>query len=397
MPIGNMLAAFGNRPSIMQEVEAQKANQMQNSLAQYRLNSAIRDEQKQNRLSEIYGRYASGDKGALDEMATVSPEWHMQIQKNLMDMEKGQREQLAAQLEETGRMAMVADTPDKWSQMFPELPFEQRGALLARASATKGVFEAIQKQEEQAYTQFKDDRAYNLDIMQFGETRRHNRASENKAGTSFSVGPDGTVTYSEGGAIGLQKPTLNKIEEKQFNATEALSRLNTIHNSFKPEFATFGGRGEALFTGLKDKAGIKLSKSEATNLREFSTYRRDAISHLNRTLNELSGAAVSPAEAERLKAELPDPGTGLFDGDGPTEFKAKADASTRAMKQAAIRYHYSKRSGMDPFSIDLADVDKLMDQRGSELEAQISSQNPGMDPVTIDAMVKDQLSREFGI
>lgn len=186
MPIGNMLAAFGNRPSVLQAAEANRGVALNNRLSQYRLDSAIQAEQKQNRLGELYGRYASGDKAALDEMATVSPEWHMQIQKNLTEMDAAQREQLAAQLEESGRMALVADTPDKWGQLFPDVPFEQRGSLIARASAAKGVFDAIQEQEKQAYAQQKDSQAFDLqrrgqDITLRGQDMTDARARESNS------------------------------------------------------------------------------------------------------------------------------------------------------------------------------------------------------------------------
>lgn len=401
MPIGNMLAAFGNRPSVLQQAAENENIAMTNRLNQYKLESAIRDEQKKNKLSELYSRGVSGDKSAFNEMAGVDPVFHQQVQKNLIDMEKGQRDQLMAQLEESGRMALAADTPDKWSQLFPDVPFEQRGQLISRASAAKGVFDAIQEQEKNAYNRFKDDRAFNLDASQFNETRRHNRETEkisaNKSGASFTVGPDGTVTYSEGGTVGLQKPTLNKIEDKQLNATESLSRLNNINASFKPEFLTYGAGWTQLKSRVMEKSGVPLSKEDSTKVREFSRFKRDALSNLNRTINELTGAAMAEKEAQRIVSELPNPGQSLFDGDGPTEFKAKLDAATRDMKRAIIRYNYAKQAGLNPFKIDLADVDALMDRRGSEIEAQLKAQNPNVDPNTLDAMVRDQLNREFGV
>lgn len=400
MPIGNMLANFGNRGGLLTRMEQSRGIGIRNNLNEYALGSAIRAENKQNRLGELYSKALGGDQGAAQEMAGLDPEFHMQLQTKIQALNDAQRKQLLEENEQYGRMLYMAKDNPQALQQLGLTPEQANMALLKSTALSESLFKTM---TESPYQNISVDDAgvpygFNKRTGTYDRLPGAQQFQNPPSGMAVDVGPDGTVSFRQGpGMGGLQKPTLNKIEEKQLNATEALSRLNTINQSFKPGFATFGGRFEAFFSGMKDKAGLKLSKDEATNLREFSTYRRDAISHLNRTLNELSGAAVSPAEEERLKAELPDPGTGLFDGDGPTEFKAKADASTRAMKQAVIRYHYAKRSGMDPFAIDLADVDKLMDQRGSELEAQLSSQNPGMDPVTIDAMVKDQLSREFGI
>lgn len=217
--------------------------------------------------------------------------------------------------------------------------------------------------------------------------------------TMLDVGPEGGVTFRRGKASSLQKTTRANLEKKQFSAVDTLARLNAVKAGFKPEYQTYSSKWSALKLGISEKAGMDIGPEDKQFLNDFSVYRRNTFSNLNKTLNELSGAAVTEHEMKRLQKELPDVGTGLFDGDSPTEFKAKMDSSIKAQKRAVIRYRYALQNDMNPLKtgIELGDVDALIERRGQELEQLLLSENPNIDEATLTNLVTEQLKQEFGL
>ncbi len=197
----------------------------------------------------------------------------------------------------------------------------------------------------------------------------------------------------------LQNPTSAKIEEKLLNSTEALSRVKSIQTSFKPEYLQLGTRLGAATSSMKDFIGVKLSPEETAQLSDYTGFKRASVDNMNRLLNELSGAAVSPAEGKRIEASQPSAGTGVFDGDSPVVFKRKMDDVTKQMQHATLRYNYALRNGMNPLKtgIALEDIPQLIEKRGSEIEKQIKKSNPSLQQDAIDMQTKLQLGQEFGM
>lgn len=147
------------------------------------------------------------------------------------------------------------------------------------------------------------------------------------------------VKIGESGDMsGLTNTVKSGVQEKQFNAERAISRLESIRESFRPEFLTFGSKAERAALSVQAKAGLPLSDSQTKTLQDFAEFRVAAFNNMNTLLNELSGAAISPAEAERLKEELPDPGTGIWDGDDPVTFQAEMDAIARNLEEQVRQY-----------------------------------------------------------
>ena len=85
---------------------------------------------------------------------------------------------------------------------------------------------------------------------------------------------------------------------------------------------------------------MELGPETQQQIRDFTRFRTNTLQNLNRTLNELSGAAVSPAEAARLKAELP------TESDSPTEFLAKTENIERQLEAAIARNQQLLESGV---------------------------------------------------
>lgn len=262
------------------------------------------------------------------------------------------------------------------------------------------------------------------------ETNRHNRASERTADYSArnkseplveiydAASPTGSrmvprgqaagqpgkpsskmsLTYDEQGrpiidigGAGPTKSTENEIGKRQLNAVDALDRLSQVEKSFDPSFLTYGGKLKDITTNLQDKAGIPLSPDDQAFQQKYTEFAANTAGNLNATLKELSGTAVNASELPRMEKQLPS------EKDGPQKFKAKLDVSTKNFRRAIIRYRYATQIGIDPLKsgIELADVDKLIERRGHELE-QSFMQDKTLSPKQIEGMVTQQLKSEFG-
>ncbi|MET0063213.1 MAG: hypothetical protein ABW176_13055 [Candidatus Thiodiazotropha endolucinida] len=215
------------------------------------------------------------------------------------------------------------------------------------------------------------------------------------SGMQLNVGPDGQVSFAQGRPIALTDSNRNKVQEKQFNTMEHLARLGAIQEAYRPEFQQFGTRAGAAWTSLKEKAGVNPSPEEQQQLNDISVYRRHAVDNLNTVIKQASGATVTTQEEKRLKDGMPNPGLGIFDGDSPTEFQAKLDATVGELQKAAMRYHYAQIHGLDISSIPLSSIESMMDKRGSQLETQFMKQ--GMTQQQAERAALEQVRKEFGL
>lgn len=196
------------------------------------------------------------------------------------------------------------------------------------------------------------------------------------------------------------KPAQNKVDEGLLDAGMRLQMLSAIEKQFKPEFQQVGTRWDALKLAWRDKTGLdlaKLDQGERQRLTEFSQFKRNSIDALNRYIQSVTGAAMTNQEAERILRGLPNPGTGLFDGDSPTEFKAKMDDAIKQVRMAEARLVYIKRNGLSLGDVSLDRMPSLMNGRGVELEGLIKKQQPNLADADVRKLVKRNLAQEFGL
>lgn len=206
---------------------------------------------------------------------------------------------------------------------------------------------------------------------------------------------------------GLAKPTVNTLEERTLNAASQLGRLSEIRKRYNPQFQEIPKRLQMLGLSWSSKLGSqlggKLNPAQTKELRDYASFRATSVNNLNTILKELSGAAVTPQEYERIKSEQPTAGTGLFDGDDPVSFESKMGTSEQLTRSAIARYNYMRAQGLN-FSKDnidqflsLDDVPATIEQRGSQIEQKIRQQNPQIQPQALEEMTTRQLKKEFGI
>lgn len=204
----------------------------------------------------------------------------------------------------------------------------------------------------------------------------------------------------------LAKPALNALQEKQLNSTEQYARLKGIEQSWKPEYQTIEARLGFKWNSLLDKFSStrnSLTPQQRQDLASYSANRAEALNNLNQYIKEITGAAMTIAEAERIKKAQPNPGEGIFDGDSPIEFEAKMKNSIRMSKMALARYNYLVRNGF-PADVNqmakhlpLDDMPKFIQQRTNAIRKQILDASPGLKPQDVTPLVQQRLRAEFGI
>lgn len=211
----------------------------------------------------------------------------------------------------------------------------------------------------------------------------------------------GTFEVSTGSDITTK--TKGALEEGIVNATDSLVTIKDIKDSFLPEYQTIATRWEAFKTGVQEKVeGIpplewvanQFGEGDRQLLRDFTVYKRRAFDNMNTVIQQISGTAVSPAEADRLIRQLPNPGTGFFDGDSPTQFYGKLLDVERSLKRVVARYSYARRNGIDPMAMDLMEIEGIMEERWRDI---FKSLPQDQDEVERASETDRRVKEEFGL
>jgi hypothetical protein len=131
------------------------------------------------------------------------------------------------------------------------------------------------------------------------------------------------------------KPTINTLQDTVLNAGESIGRLTQIEQLYDRDFLTLEGKIGQWWRKSKDFLNVDLSPEDQKQLEAYTDFQSSAMDNLNLVLNQLSGAAISPAEAKRIRAAWPDPAK-----DSPREFISKVRARMRDLKLAKARATY---------------------------------------------------------
>ena len=191
----------------------------------------------------------------------------------------------------------------------------------------------------------------------------------------------------------LSKGTATEVEKQQLNTGDQIARLNNIQFSYRPEFLNIKFRAGQAWNTLKDKIG-NLPAEEKVTLANYSTYKQNSIQNLNLTIKDLTGAAMSDAESGRIISSLPNPGTGVFDGDSPTEFESKLNNGIQQAKYALARKEYALKNGLKWQNIDLGKMPVIIENRAEAIAKQYKLNLE--DPKDRNTILR-QLAAEFGV
>jgi len=191
----------------------------------------------------------------------------------------------------------------------------------------------------------------------------------------------------------LSKTTAGDVEKGVMATADAVTRLNNIQFSYRPEYQKIGYRSTQAWSTIKDKFGT-LSPAEKTQLTQYSQYKQNSLQNLNQTIKDITGAAMGVQEAERIISTLPNAGTNIFDGDSPTEFEAKLTNAVKQTKYALARKGYALKKGLNWENISLESMPNILKSRGAEIAKQYNlDPNKPADLNTINR----QMAAEFGV
>lgn len=200
----------------------------------------------------------------------------------------------------------------------------------------------------------------------------------------------------EMGGSGMGAAAKNRVQGDILGAGETLSALTSIRSRFRPEFQTLGKRLGVALDRMRDRLNPEsLTDAERTEMQGFAQYRSEAAQLFSNTLKELSGAAVTPHEMKRAEAWLPNPGTGVFDGDSPAELQAKIDRFEDFTRKALAKSAFIERHGLTVNDISLDEIPRAMQKRGDELMTRYRRQ--GVSEGEAKRAVKMRLADEFGL
>jgi len=219
------------------------------------------------------------------------------------------------------------------------------------------------------------------------QRKKVGQIAESRTGTAAEKGAPKIYTGQ------LSKTTAGEVEKSVITTADAVTRLNNIQFSYRPEYQNIGFRTKQAWGTLKDKFG-GLSSTEKTQLTNYSQYRQNALQNLNQTIKDITGAAMGVQEAERIIATLPNAGTGIFDGDSPTEFESKLNNGISQTKYALARKNYALRKGLNWESTPLDKMPSIINERGAAIAKQYN-----LDPKKAADLqtINRQLAAEFGV
>jgi hypothetical protein len=320
------------------------------------ISDALDQRREKKRLSEIGGMIQTGNLSGAAGAAYASGDLGTGI-----DLTKLDESQKKNAMEIIGKGVWQANTPELWGNFINSVE-KQTGKNLSQYRDPSN--------RKALLLQFpKDDPEFGSigaggSIFDKSSGRIVATAPKSPSGPGMSVTlPDGTVMQVGGGNNApLGKPAEGDIQKRSINAAEIGSRLAGIMQGYDAKYLTIGNRiGNEILSGWAKLNPNSLDEHQKKELGDFAEFKSDSIGNLNSVMNELSGAAVSDQEAGRIRAQFPNPGTGIFDGDDPVSFARKANKVIDNTNKALARYQYYQLVGVPSNleEIPLNDVKKV--------------------------------------
>jgi len=236
---------------------------------------------------------------------------------------------------------------------------------------------------------FKTDNPQNLTTEQF------NKVLDAAKGYKKS-GAGGDIINYPPGAVPVGKEGQNKLDALALTTGDRLAQLNRIEESFNPAYLETRFKGTQALRAIGEKSGLsKLTPAQQQELTAFTQFQQDSVRSLNAYINEVTGAAIGQGEeADRIKAGMPNPGAGLFDGDSPTQFNAKLKNTLKDLRTVEARVQYIKANGLKLVDVPLNKMPDIMRKRETEL---IKSLGLDVSKPEDKAILRNRLASEFGL
>lgn len=412
----------------------------------YRANEqaqATKDRAQQNALTGLYRQdgaaIAQGDQNALNRLAQFNPRAALQVQGDRLEMD-ATRQGMAIQQEE---MQMVRkQAAEQAAQFAAGLSAQERAAQAAKIEA--GVAAGMQAQSPEQWDRFMASQGLDQYVGQFGqrnmiaaqfmgvadslkafgeqkgfrpadptEAQQYGSMAgqiDEKTGRFYpinppsslemTVSPDGTVTTRQGagGKSGLTNTGKSALDGKEISSRDTLAAVerieqNLVENPDLLDAQSLSGQVKRMGLEWKDFiTGGDLTDDQARYLVEVTTMRGDVLENVNRTIKEITGAAMGVQEAKRIIATLPNV------NDSPTVFKAKLDRVMDQTRMSVARYNYWRNSGLGGKPQDaasLSEMNQIMAARAKELAQEAEAS--GATGEEARAIAVAAFKKEFGL
>ena len=233
---------------------------------------------------------------------------------------------------------------------------------------------------------FPDTPLYALDEKQAGQLNA--RLLKDKLATNNASASKTNIYTGD-----LSKTTQSKVEDQVLSMGDAITRLNDIQATYRPEYQNIKFKFGQSWASIKDKFGI-LPPADKNTLAAYSVYKQNATQNLNQTIKDLTGSAMGESEAKRIMSTLPDAGQDAWSGDSPTEFEAKLNNAIAQTKYAIARKNYALKNGLKWQEIPLDSMPNRINQRGAQIAKEYNLDPKKQADLTT---INRQLSAEFGI
>lgn len=220
-----------------------------------------------------------------------------------------------------------------------------------------------------------------------------------------AAGQQPTVTRTQVGPMSVFKPsepnlaggTKEAMEKQLDQVGQTLATVDTVANNFQDKFLTFENRLQTGWSALKERMGQQLGQDEKKELGDYSRWARNSISLINQHIKQMTGAAMSEPEAQRLVKQMPNPGTNPYNMDSPTEFKTKLTDLRRELMMIQARANYARANNLNWKDINYEQMPAIMNARASQMAQALKSQNPSIPDDELRREVSRRVANEFGI
>lgn len=215
---------------------------------------------------------------------------------------------------------------------------------------------------------------------------------------------------------GLDKGARGEVDKGIVGSINHLARLQEIEQGLDRRYLDVGFRAKMQALAVSEKAGSKLSPEQTEDLQRYTAFRARSIRNMNTLLKEISGAAVTEQEFERIKLQEPDAGTGgwtdFIKGDSYGQFLGKLKEAQSSVKLAIARANWLRnakgfgekeiaslaKSGALEDHASLPGMQRIISREREKIEGQIRAQAPpGTDENQIRDAVRARMKGVFGI
>lgn len=239
------------------------------------------------------------------------------------------------------------------------------------------------------------------------EAEKRLAASKRGKGIEISYDADGKPVINIGGSgKGMEKKTRGNLEADVIEMDSQLVKAERIIDQFEPEYLTIGGKAKGAYLNIKDKVFGELTADESKYVTDISTFRQNALESINAYIKSVTGAAMSNAEAERIRQAVADAGDGILAGDGPTKFLSKLKETIKKGKLAKARSILMLEKGITVGKDNVADIESkynykdvqnMLNIKANELGTAFELKYPSKSEADIRKMVKDEIKKGYGI